>query len=239
MNKIPAPTAQATRRRSSRLRLLDKRETTQQSNYQRPVTPTMPSTSLSDLPTELIVQVFYSVVGFSTAATLSSLSHRLFSIWKRISTSLCTILLSRVIDCFNQARILVEAQWRYAQDQNSFDANEAAIERTKLFFANEDIACNALRRYEYPLFDEEILDGRDMTVAERTSFVKAWYRTIAMVTLGSDFEPLPYQILVSMDLLQFLQLMEAISWLGCFQDEHEKLRPYMSSFIAERSISIY
>ena len=200
MNKIPAPTAQATRRRSSRLRLLNKRETAQKSNYQRPVTPTMPSTSFSDLPTELIVQIFYSVDGFSTAATLSSVSHRLLFIWKRISTSLCTILLSRVIDCFDQAGILVEAQWRYAQGQNSFDANDAAIERTKLFFANEEIAFIALRRYEYTLFDEEILDGRDMTAAKRTSFVKAWYRAIAMVTLGSDFEPLPYQILLSIDL---------------------------------------
>lgn len=198
----------------------------------------MPSTSFSDLPTELIVQIFYSVDGFSTAATLSSVSNRFLSIWKRIFTSLCTTLLSRAIDCFDQAEILVEAQWRYAQDQNSFDTNKAAIERTKLFFANEDIACVALRRYEYTLLDEEILDGRHMTAAERTSFVKAWYRAIAIVILGSDFEPLPYQILVSMDLLQFLQMMEAISWLGCFQDKHEKLRPYMA-LIHRRKIDLY
>lgn len=171
-----------------------KRETIQQSNDQRPVTPTMPSTSFFDLPTELIVQIFYSVDGFSTAATLRSVSHRLLSIWKRVFTSLCKTLLSRAILCFDQAEVLVEAEWRIAQDQNAFDANEAAIERTKLFFANEKIACIALRRYENTLIDEEILDGRDMTAAERTSFVKRWYQALSMVILGSDCEPLPYQI---------------------------------------------
>ena len=32
--------------------------------------------------------------------------------------------------------------------------------------------------------------------------------------------------------------MEAISWLGCFQDKHEKLRPYMA-LIHRRKIDLY
>ena len=226
---IPKPPAHFFRRRSSTLQLLDKRRVPHSFNDQRAATPVMLSTSFSDLPAELIIQVFHSVDDFSTAAALSSVSRSLFSIWKQDLPSFCKTLLPHTIDCFDQAKDLVEAQSQSTHNQQSSDANEAAIGRAKLFFANARIARLASHHYERSAIYKGLLNGLGMTKAERTSFVKAWYRFITIATLGCDFQPLPYRILTSMDFLQFLQMMEVLLWLGCYQDKkHEALRPYVT-----------
>ena len=104
----------------------------------------------------------------------------------------------------------MEAQsWR-AKHKNPSDWNEAAIERAKLFFANAGIACFAVHRYECTLIDKEKLNGENMTAAERTSFMKAWYRAMTLVALENDGGPLPCHLIIPMDLLQFLIIMEVM-----------------------------
>lgn len=200
----------------------------------------MPSTSFSSLPTELIIQTFHSVDGFSTAAALSGVSHQINSIWKQILPSLCKTLLPRTVDCFDQAKELAEAQSRVADNKKPSDATGVAIERAKLLFANADMARVAYHSYKYRMFCGKRLDSHDMTAAERTSFVQSWYRAIAIATLGNDLEPLPYQMMISMNLFQFLQMMEVTSWLGRFRDHynHEQLRPYIT-LIRGQGIKLY
>lgn len=238
-NKMPLPTSQAIQSRYTRLRLR-KRETMPQSNHQHPSTPIMLSTSLSDLPTELIVQIFRSVDGFSTATALGSVSHQLLSIWKYFLPSISKTLLSRAIDCFDQAKDLVEAQSRVAENKKPSDPTEVAIGRAKLFFANATTARFAYYSYKHWAFCRRLLDSHKITTAERTSFFKAWYRAITIATIGNDFQPLLYKVLTSMDLLQFLQMIEVTSWLGRPKPHKapKELLPYIILTRGQR-ISLY
>ncbi|KAF6225926.1 hypothetical protein HO173_012698 [Letharia columbiana] len=250
--KTPTPATHSTRRRSSRIRLLNKRRTLNQRNNQRAGTPAAPKSSFSDLPAEIIIQVFKSVDDFSTAAALSNVSRNLFTIWKQDLPSICRAVLPRTVDCFDEAQDLMEAQSHSAQNQQSSDAIQATIGRAELFFSNAAIAWLASSRYERSVIDHAKgkFDDRGMTTAERTYFVKAWYRLMTIITLVKDFEPLPYGRLVSMDFLGFSQMMDVLHWLEYHSQKkkatlksitlhNDDLRPYIALVGSQRWWSLH
>ena len=66
--------------------------------------------SLSDLPTEIIVHLFRSVDNIRPAAVLSQISGHLHSVWRYNLSSIYDSVLPREIECYDQARQLLEAR---------------------------------------------------------------------------------------------------------------------------------
>lgn len=70
----------------------------------------MMSTSMPDLPPEMIIEIFASMDSFATASALSKTSHQFHSIFVRGLESIAVGILGRSVECFEQARELVDAQ---------------------------------------------------------------------------------------------------------------------------------
>lgn len=153
---------------------------------------------------------------FSEATALSSTSRKFQSVWKTNITSICHKILIHKIPCYDQA-------FEYARAQPLDDVSSGQIEGmvslailvTKQFFANAHIACRALRFYEAQVTDLirqcEDRDPDRLTEAQRKGFLRAWYRIHTLASLASD--TLPNDILSSLDLLEFEQMMETFYWL--------------------------
>lgn len=180
-------------------------------------------------PTELITQIFKSIGSISTADALGSTSRRLHSVWKSHAISICHDILVHSIACYDQAFEYVRAQpIDVASCEQIKDTGSLAIMVAKQFCENAHIACHALRLYETQVI-ESLRRCRDhdrsrLTEAQRTGFLQAWYRIHTLASLPSD--PLPYDMLASLDLLEFEQMMDTFCWLmyWCPNDQRFELR---------------
>ena len=99
-----------------------------------------------------------------------------------------------------------------------------AVETTERFFKNADVAHVALQLYENQLatkvFETPDVVCRAMqiyqsperlTEAQRGCFLKAWCRLHTLASLPIDI--LPYNILASLDRLDFEQMRDVLRWL--------------------------
>ena len=109
--------------------------------------PAMPTTTLLDLPPELIIIVFKSFGEFSSATALVRTSHKFHSVWEDSPSTITNAVLPRAIEYFDQATERLEADDKLANNQASADATHPAIQRTKRLVANMMVARRVLRHY--------------------------------------------------------------------------------------------
>ena len=184
--------------------------------------------SLSTIPNELILQIFKSTDSFATVTLLSSTCRRFRSIWDTHMPSVCHAILVRTLTCYNQAFEYVRAQpLEDAGSGQIQDTTPIVVKVTKQFLDNADVACRALQLYETQLIQGpscETCGPSRLTGAQRTSFLQAWYRIHTLASLPTD--PLPYEMLASLDLLEFEQMLEVMCWLmyWCPENHRSELR---------------
>ncbi|KAL2052445.1 hypothetical protein ABVK25_007317 [Lepraria finkii] len=200
----------------------------------------MPTTTLSDLPPELGIIVFKSFGEFTSATALVRTSHKFYSVWEDNPSAITNAILPRAIKCFDQATERLEADDKLANNQRSADATHPAIQGTKQSVANAIVARRMRRHYERAAIEVAtgILGGpktRDLkcvTPTERTHLIQATYRAITVACCSH--QPLPYDMLASLDMLElhkvFVALVCLTYWIPFKLSNPERiqlaLRPY-------------
>lgn len=189
--------------------------------------------SLSDLSNELIVRVFECVDNISSAAALSHTSHHLHTIWRYHLASICDVVLPRTIECYNQARQLLDARAKSSlvdRQSSVEDKAKAAIIRAKVLLSNADYACLALSYFEAGIFAQRkrnlwlcactgiLRDQRGNRTLEpfsRIRFLQGYYRAMSTVYLsGESKSKLRYKTLASMHLLDYFRTREIMEWIS-------------------------
>ena len=183
----------------------------------------MSTSSLPALPAELIIQIFKSIDNFATATALSSTSRRFQSIWKTSSPSICYSIFARTIPCYHQAFEYVRAQpLNAASSEQTEDMDLLASKVTPQFYENAFTAL-MVQLYEADVIKRGVGGPSSMAEAQYTCFLQAWYRIHNLTSLANMARNrLLYDLLASLDLLQFEQVTEALRWLmHCCPNEHE------------------
>lgn len=189
--------------------------------------------SLLALPNELIVHIFKSVDNISSAASLSRTSRHLHEVWLYYLPPIRDTVLSRTIECYDQASQLVESMAKSdtAVDQSSVEEKaKAAVIRARLLFTNSDMADEALKYFEADLpteWDEGFEqctctcngtgigdNGEPIVVGvSRTRFLRGYYQAMSIIYLAGKGSTRIYRFLASMDLLDFFRMVEAMEWI--------------------------
>ena len=130
-------------------------------------------------------------------------------------SSICHAILVRKITCYDQAFEYVKAQSLDVTKSVCIqDKPPPAIKVTKKFCDNADIARRALRFYRTPAIQPiycRTSGPIGVTEAQRTGFLKAWYRLHTLASSPPD--PRPYSMLASMDPVESLQMLRIFWWL--------------------------
>lgn len=196
--------------------------------------------SLSDLPTELIVHLFKSFDNIDSAAVLSQTSRHLHSVWIYNLSSICDSVLPRQIECYDQARQLLEAR---AQSDivvrelslSTEEKADAAILRVRVLFTNAHAAYNALKWFERSVPCKELMTPEEfqqlktnctcdliayddkgyLTVGgvSRNRFLQGYYRAMTMIYLTGKTPTRKYLFLASMHLLDFFRMLYIMEWV--------------------------
>ena len=196
--------------------------------------------SLSDLPTELILHLFKSVDNISSAAVLSQTSRHLHSVWRYSLSSICDSVLPREIECYDQARQLLEARAHSdtVDGESSLSIEEkaeAAILRVRMLFTNANCAYEALKGFENTLPCEGVMTPEEyerfasictcgLTESDdegyptlggvsRDRFLQGYYRAMTMIYLAGKSSTTRYHFLASMHLLDFFRMLEIMEWV--------------------------
>lgn len=185
--------------------------------------------SLSTLPTELIVHVFKSVNDLGSAAALSRTSRDLHTIWRYSLASICNAVLPRMVECYDEACLLLEATTTstiVASRSSVENKAQAAISRAQMLFTNARLAQDALTQFEIEvatlqaILPEHMFEcacagkGRDKRGFDRVHILEGYYRAVSITHLvGKGETTLRQQILATMRLLDFLRMSEILEWL--------------------------
>lgn len=137
------------------------------------VSSAMAKSTLSALPTELFVQIFESANDFTSAASLNETSVQFSSIYKGNLSSICSAIEPRLVECFDQARELHDAQRLVAPV--SHQAKGMIIKDAKGYLDN---LTTAEERLDHFVIEQQTwtIPNFEMTSSERTAFLEAWYR---------------------------------------------------------------
>ena len=183
--------------------------------------------SLSDLPTELLVDVFKAVDTISSAAALSQTSHHLHATWRSNLPSICDAVLPRMIEAYDQARQFLELREisNLATGHSSVeDKANAAVLRAASLLVNADTARLKFKEFEVGTHDQwggwastkaKKRQQKDRTLdqSSRICFLKGYYRANSVVHLiENDRTELLKPTLASIHLLDFLGAYEVIKW---------------------------
>lgn len=168
------------------------------------------ATSFSDLPPELVIQIFKALDSFPAAWSLCKTSRQLDSIFTLNTKS---ILHNIAFRC-PQAQQLASAQELATLRQQPHSTDEAmAPTRSQRIRSNASAALGALGHYEVSVFNHseqeghEHLSRRHLTAAEQVAFLRAYYRALALATLGKP--KIPFESLARLSMLEYLQMREA------------------------------
>lgn len=102
----------------------------------------MTSTSLSDFPAELILNIYESFDDHHAITALNLTSRKFYEIWRLNTATIAEIVLPRVIDCFDMAQELLVIQGRSADGQ--LETRAAVLEWSKRLVT---IASRVLKYY--------------------------------------------------------------------------------------------
>lgn len=108
----------------------------------------MSSPALSQLPSELLIQIFESLEDFSTVSALGRTSCRLHSIWQANSASICPRILTNFIECPEEANTLFDVQQSLSSPKVRVVGNQAVLDRTKAMISNARMARDILKSFE-------------------------------------------------------------------------------------------
>ncbi len=176
----------------------------------------MSSPALSQLPSELLIQILESLEDFSTVSALGRTSCRLHSIWQANSASICPRILTNVIECPEEANTLFDVQQSLSSPKVRIVGNQAVLDRTKAMISNARMARDILKSFETQQAPRlYLMLGRaSLTLTERTDFLRAFYRAF---TARIYFYCRPDISLVNVcaewHVLDFRQLNEVLNWL--------------------------
>lgn len=179
----------------------------------------MPSTTLTDLAPELLIQVLKSSDTFADVTSLRGTSRKIFMIWKTNLGAIREAVLPRTIDCFEQARELLAAQERVGGERHVVHEHQTAMDRVKWMLKGADTAARALgyfeekvihnqNRFEFGVYSPKRIP---LTPIESTDFIRAYYRAKTLATLAKG--PLPCDMLSSWDMLAFKHMKDVMEWL--------------------------
>ena len=101
----------------------------------------MPSTSLRDLPAELLVQVYESLDNVKDITALNLVTHQFYDLWLSNTLSISDAVFSRTIKSYHHARELVKLQQKvlkqdHCDNDGHRDPYRRALERNKLMISN-------------------------------------------------------------------------------------------------------
>lgn len=168
------------------------------------------STSFADLPPELVIQIFKELDSFFTAWVLCKTSRQIESIFTLNSNT----ILHDVAFRSSQARELASAQELVTMRHFSLSTQPATAQnRSQRMSSNVSAALRALSHYEASVFSHYEHEGpanlsrRQLTPAEKSAFLKAYYRALTLVTLGQP--KIPFESLARLNMLEYMQMREA------------------------------
>ena len=178
----------------------------------------MPSTSLTDLPPELLIHILKSSDSFADVTSLSSISRKMFIVWKTNIDVISNAILARNVLCFDQARELIDAQEKVEGDEHSVFGYQSPIDRVQWMLKEADIAAKAfvyfeshvrvrITRFSSSAYDQAPVERKKL----ETDFHKAYYRATTLATLGKDSVPL--RLLLSWDLLDCEWVKDVNIWV--------------------------
>lgn len=195
--------------------------------------------TIADLPSHIIVKIYQSCPHFSTVSALSRTSHTFSDLWTTNITSICTTIMARNIECYDEAYVLYLAQEAVAPIDQALKRREDVVRRyrrdalpeisylqpesfqTRLtiecmqrFQSNANTMYTALERFNIMAVHKDqkrTLPYRSMTATERESFIKAYYRVTALATLAQ--RPYLRDLFMPLDMLDLGQMWDVMLWL--------------------------
>lgn len=186
----------------------------------------MPSKILTDLAPELIIQIFKSSDSFADLTSLSSVSRKLFIIWKTNDNAICEAVLPRAVPCYEQIQELLAARERAERDEHFIFGFQSALDRAKWILKETDTAAKALDCFQKKICKLWAgnwfpVEQAVLTPAERTDFIRAFYRSMTLATLRE--EPLPSRMLSTWNILDFKQVRDVMRFLVLFCSYDQQL----------------
>lgn len=178
----------------------------------------MPSTSLTDLPPELLIHILKSSDNFADVTSLSSISRKMFIVWKTNIDVISNAILARTIPGFAQARELIDAQEKVEGDEHSIFGYQSPIDRVQWMLKEAEIVAKAfvyfesdvrvrITKFSSSAYDQASIERKKL----ETDFYKAYYRATTLATLGKD--SIPLRLLLSWDLLDCEWVWDVNIWL--------------------------
>ncbi len=175
--------------------------------------------SLSSLSLELQLIVFQSLASLSDVAALSRTSRLFNDIWMFNAASICGAILPRVIECFEDAQALTEAQAHdEKEDIVEQDKNRVALQQAKRYLSNQNTVHRTCDSFESEVLRKlESRIGKDtlvLTPTERPRFIHSYYQLWSHIlsTSGKPWLELPLSVSTS-SMLDLLQKSEMIVWI--------------------------
>lgn len=155
------------------------------------------------------MQIFKETDNFFSVWALCKTSRQIESIFTLNSH---TILHDVAFRC-PQARDLASAQELATLHQQSLSTHpEIAQNRSERMLSSASAALGALSHYEALVFKHSEQEGhanlsrRQLTPAEQIAFLRAYYRALALATLGQP--KVPFESLARLDMLEYMQMRE-------------------------------
>ncbi|KAL6716491.1 hypothetical protein ACLMJK_006058 [Lecanora helva] len=195
---------------------------------------------LSNMPPEILINIFRYAPSVSAASALSQTSSALHDVWTANIPRICDATLERGIECYKEANELFEAQEetdpvlealqkrlrsisksrRRNLPENQYLARvsvvtQKAIEKTRRMLANAKMMESVLGRFDVDELcsptQHNIKLTRDLTSKERERFIKAYYRVTCITTLADHVHPARH--LASLNRFEIFQMDQVMSFM--------------------------
>lgn len=200
----------------------------------------MSQASLPGLALELKIHILKSMDCFSSVANLSSTSRTFHGIWESNTKPICDAVLHRIIECSLEAKVLLDAQDSCQQavvvqdldtSQEEHGPCQRAIKRTQRMLVNADKASSVFSGCDNHMVKIKIC--RRLSPTERTDFIRAYYRALAMVLLSR--EAIPETLIASWDMLDLQRVLAVLLFMDRMRSRPRDLpRPRMEMNEEER-----
>ena len=156
-----------------------------------------------------MIQIFKKTDNFFSAWALCKTSRQIESIFILNSHTILHDIASRC----PQAQDLASAQELVTLRQQSLSTHPATAQnRSERMLSSASATLGAVSHYEASVINHSEQEGcvnlsrRQLTLAEKIAFLRAYYRALALVTLGQS--RIPFESLARLDMLEYIQMRE-------------------------------